>query len=154
MSHRERNSAYKVCIASDDTQIAYARVGRGLPILKAPNWLGHLEYEWRSPIWGPWLSALSVTNGLIRFDQRGGGLSDWEVEDISENKMITDMESVVKAANLDKFALLGISQGCAFSIRYAYENPDHVSCWFFLVDTRADVCFGNPAIVKACISQA
>ena len=125
-----------------------------MPIFKAPNWLGHIEYEWRSPIWGPWLSALSVTNELIRFDQRGGGLSDWEVEDISENKMITDMESVVKAANLDKFALLGISQGCAFSIRYAYENPDHVSCWFFLVDTRADVCFGNPAIVKACISQA
>ena len=144
----------KFCIASDDTQIAYARVGGGLPIFKAPNWLGHIEYEWRSPIWGPWLSALSVTNELIRFDQRGGGLSDWEVEDISENKMITDMESVVKAANLDKFALLGISQGCAFSIRYAYENPDHVSCWFFLVDTRADVCFGNPAIVKACISQA
>ena len=128
MSHRERNSAYKVCIASDDTQIAYVRLGRGLPILKAPNWLGHLEYEWRSPIWGPWLSALSVTNGLIRFDQRGGCLSNWEVEGISETKMITDMESVIKVANLDKFALLGISQGCAFSIRYAYENSDHVSC--------------------------
>ena len=99
-----------------------------MPILKAPNWLGHVAYEWCSPIWGPWLSALSVTNELIRFDQRGGGLSDWEVEDISETKIITDMESVVKAAKLDKFALLGISQGCAFSIRYAYESPDHVSC--------------------------
>jgi pimeloyl-ACP methyl ester carboxylesterase len=69
-----------------------------------------------------------VTHELIKFDQRGGGLSDWEVENILETKMITDMESVVKATNLNKFALLGISQGCAFSIRYAYENPDHVSC--------------------------
>ncbi|MEK9660634.1 MAG: adenylate/guanylate cyclase domain-containing protein [Alphaproteobacteria bacterium] len=67
------------CIAPDGVQIAYASVGKGPPILKAPNWLNHIEYEWRSPIWGPAFAALAKKHELVRFDQRGNGLSDWDI---------------------------------------------------------------------------
>ena len=110
--------------APDGVQIAWASLGEGPPVLKAPNWLNHLEYEWRSPVWGPALTALTRQWQLIRFDQRGNGLSDWEVERISEKAMIGDIITVADAAGLDRFALLGISQGCAFSIRYAVQYPE------------------------------
>jgi class 3 adenylate cyclase/pimeloyl-ACP methyl ester carboxylesterase len=117
--------------ASDATQIAWASVGEGQPVLKAPNWLNHLEYEWRSPIWGPVCAELVRHCRLVRFDQRGNGLSDWEVEEISDRTMIGDMATVADAAGLERFALLGISQGGAFSIRYAVENPERASCLIF-----------------------
>ena len=116
------------CVAPDGVQIAYANVGKGSPIFKAPNWLNHIEYEWRSPLWGPAFAALAKSHELVRFDQRGNGLSDWDVADISEEAMVTDMATVVDAADLKSFALLGISQGCAFSIRYAVEHPEQVRC--------------------------
>ncbi|MCZ6863907.1 MAG: alpha/beta fold hydrolase, partial [Alphaproteobacteria bacterium] len=116
------------CTASDGVQIAYASVGTGFPLFKAPNWLNHIEYEWRSPVWGPAFAALAKNHKLVRFDQRGGGLSDWDVDEISENSMVADMATVAEAAGLESFALLGISQGCAFSIRYAVEHPEQVRC--------------------------
>ena len=126
------NQKVQFCTAADGVQIAFARVGDGPPVLKAPNWLNHIEYEWRSAVWGPFLSGLARNNELIRFDQRGGGLSDWEVEEISQQAMVSDMQTVVKNAGLDRFAVFGLSQGCAFSIRYAAENPDKVSCLILL----------------------
>lgn len=114
--------------APDGVQIAWASLGEGAPLLKAPNWLNHLEYEWRSPVWGPAFTELARHCRFVRFDQRGNGLSDWEVDEISPGAMISDTSTVARAAGLDRFALLGISQGCAFSIRYAIENPDQVTC--------------------------
>lgn len=122
----------RFCTAADGVQIAYARIGKGPPIFKAPNWLNHLEYEWRSPSWAPRWRAFARHNELIRFDQRGCGLSDWDVEDISEDAMIGDMALVADAAGVDRFALLGLSQGCAFSIRYAVEHPERVACLILL----------------------
>lgn len=114
--------------APDGVQIAWASIGRGPPVLKAPNWLNHLEYEWRSPVSGPLLAELARHCQLVRFDQRGNGLSDWEVGDIAFDHMIGDIATVARAAELERFALLGISQGGAFSIRYAVENPERVTC--------------------------
>jgi len=122
----------RFCASPDGTQIAYARIGRGPPVLKAPNWLNHLEYEWRSPAWGPVWRQFTKGFELVRFDQRGNGLSDWEVDEIGEDAMIQDMAAVADAAGLDRFALFGISQGCAFSIRYAVEHPERVSCLVLL----------------------
>ena len=122
----------RFCTSPDGTQIAYARIGAGPPLLKAPNWLNHLEYEWRSPAWGPVWRAFAKNYEFVRFDQRGNGLSDWEPGEISEDAMIRDMAAVAAAAGLDRFALFGISQGCAFSIRYAAENPERVSCLVLL----------------------
>ncbi len=113
---------------TDGVQIAWASIGEGQPVVKAPNWLNHLEYEWRSPLWGPFFAELAKHARFVRFDQRGNGLSDWEADDISREIMQSDMEAVVEAAGLDRFALLGISQGCSYSVRYAVEHPDRVTC--------------------------
>ena len=118
--------------APDGVQIAWASVGEGPPLLKAPNWLNHIEYEWRSPVWGPFLSELARHRRLIRFDQRGNGLSDWDVPVLTPAAMIADIALVADAAGLERFPIIGISQGCAYAIRYAVENPERVSALLLL----------------------
>ena len=115
------------CTASDGVRIAYALAGQGLPLVKAANWLNHLEYDWQSPVWSHLLHALAAEYQLIRYDERGNGLSDWDVEDISFEAFVRDLESIIDAAGLKRFALLGISQGCAVSIAYAIRHPERVS---------------------------
>ena len=115
------------CTASDGVRIAYAVAGQGPPLVKAANWLNHLEYDWQSPIWSELLHELAASHRLVRYDERGNGLSDWDVDDISFEAFVRDLESVVDAAGLDRFALLGISQGCAVSIVYAIRHPERVS---------------------------
>jgi class 3 adenylate cyclase/pimeloyl-ACP methyl ester carboxylesterase len=132
VSEAARHQRVRFATAHDGIQIAWASIGEGPPVLKAPNWLNHLEYEWRSPVWGPAFTELTRHCRFVRFDQRGTGLSDWDVEEISTDAMISDTATVVRAAGLERFALLGISQGCAFSIRYAIENPEQVTCLVLL----------------------
>jgi pimeloyl-ACP methyl ester carboxylesterase/DNA-binding winged helix-turn-helix (wHTH) protein len=115
------------CTASDGVRIAYAVVGKGPPLVKAANWLNHLEYDWQSPIWSHVLRAMAARYRLIRYDARGNGLSDWDVEDNSFEAFVHDLESVVNANGLKRFPLLGISQGCAVSIAYAVRHPERVS---------------------------
>jgi pimeloyl-ACP methyl ester carboxylesterase len=100
---------------------------RGPPIVKAPNWLTHLEFDWKSPLWRPWLEALGETNQVIRYDERGAGLSDWEVEDFSLDAWVADLEAVVDAAGVERFTLLGLSQGAQVAIAYAVRHPERVS---------------------------
>ena len=114
------------CTTDDGVRICYATVGEGPPLVKAPNWLTHLEYEWQSPIWGHWWEELSANHTVIRFDQRGSGLSDWNVEDLSFNAWVSDLEAVVEALNLERFVLLGISQGGAVAIEYIARHPEKV----------------------------
>ncbi|MFT7594938.1 MAG: pimeloyl-ACP methyl ester carboxylesterase [Paracoccaceae bacterium] len=123
-----RAQQVEFCIAPDGAQLAYATIGQGPAVLKAPNWLNHLEYDWSSPIWGPLMQDISRQNHLVRFDQRGNGLSDWHPPEISEAAMLQDMETVVAATGIDKFAIFAASQGSAFAVRYAAEHPDRVSC--------------------------
>ncbi len=125
-SHGEQQEI-KFCIAPDGAQIAYATVGSGPSLVKAPNWMSHLEYEWQSPIWRHLLGELGRDHTLVRFDQRGGGLSDWDVEDISFEAFVADLETVVDTLKLERFPLFGVSQGCAISIAYAVRHPERVS---------------------------
>jgi pimeloyl-ACP methyl ester carboxylesterase/DNA-binding winged helix-turn-helix (wHTH) protein len=115
------------CTTRDGVRIAYALAGQGPPLVKSANWLNHLEYDWQSPIWSHLLHALAAEHRLIRYDARGNGLSDWEVDDISFEAFVRDLESVVEATGLERFPLFGISQGCAVSIAYAVRHPEHVS---------------------------
>jgi pimeloyl-ACP methyl ester carboxylesterase/DNA-binding winged helix-turn-helix (wHTH) protein len=117
----------RFCTAADGVRIAYALAGQGPPLIKAANWLNHLEYDWQSPIWRHLLHALAADHRLIRYDERGNGLSDWDVDDISFEAFVRDLESVVDATGLERFALFGISQGCSVSIAYAVRNPHRVS---------------------------
>jgi class 3 adenylate cyclase/pimeloyl-ACP methyl ester carboxylesterase len=115
------------CRAADGVRIAYAKVGHGPPLVKTGHWLSHLEYEWESPIWRHVLRGLARNRTLIRYDARGNGLSDWEVEEISLDAWVSDLEAVVEAAGLKRFPLLGTSQGCSVSIAYAVRHPERVS---------------------------
>ena len=115
------------CTAPDGVRIAYALAGSGPPLVKTANWLNHLEYDWESPIWSHLLHALSAEHRLIRYDERGNGLSDWNVNDISFEAFVRDLETVVDAAGFDRFSLLGVSQGCPVSIAYVVRNPGRVS---------------------------
>lgn len=117
----------RYCKTSDGVSIAYAVSGQGAPIIKTANWLNHLELDWRSPLWLHWLDALTAENMLLRYDERGTGLSDWSVDYITFDDLVDDLEAVVDSAGIEKFALLGISQGCAASVAYAVRHPARVT---------------------------
>ncbi len=102
-------------------------VGQGPPLVKAANWLNHLELDWQSPIWGKTFEALAARHRLIRYDERGNGLSDWDVPEISQAAFVRDLETVVETLDLHRFPLIGMSQGCAVSIDYAVRHPTRVS---------------------------
>jgi pimeloyl-ACP methyl ester carboxylesterase/tetratricopeptide (TPR) repeat protein/tRNA A-37 threonylcarbamoyl transferase component Bud32 len=117
----------RFCKTADGVRIAYATAGSGPPLVKAANWLNHLEYDWQSPIWRPLLDALAQQFLLVRYDERGNGLSDWNIAELSLNAFVSDLEAVVEAAGLKRFPLLGISQGGAVAIAYAVRHPERVS---------------------------
>jgi pimeloyl-ACP methyl ester carboxylesterase/DNA-binding CsgD family transcriptional regulator len=116
----------RFCTAPDGVRIAYAVTGEGPPLVKAANWLSHLEFDWTSPVWNHWLTELSRCNTLIRYDERGNGLSDRAVEDLSFEAWVRDLEAVVDARGLEHFDLIGISQGGAVAIAYAVRHPERV----------------------------
>jgi pimeloyl-ACP methyl ester carboxylesterase/DNA-binding CsgD family transcriptional regulator len=117
------------CRADDGVQIAYGVHGGGPPLVKAANWMTHLDHDWRSPVWRHWLTALGERRTMIRYDERGCGLSDRDVgEDaFTLDRWVRDLECVVDAAGLDRFALLGLSQGAALCIEYMARNPGRVT---------------------------
>lgn len=117
----------RFCAAPDGVQLAYSKIGQGPVLMKTGNWMTHLEYDLKSPIWRHLYSELAKNHTMVRYDARGNGLSDRSVDEISFDASVTDLEAVVDAAGIERFALFGISQGCAISIAYAVRNPDRVS---------------------------
>jgi pimeloyl-ACP methyl ester carboxylesterase/DNA-binding winged helix-turn-helix (wHTH) protein len=117
----------RFCTASDGVRIAYATSGAGPPLVKPANWLTHLEFDWESPVWRHWLRELSRDHTLVRYDERGSGLSDRDAADLSFDAWVRDLETVADAGGLDRFPLLGISQGCAVAIAFAARHPERVS---------------------------
>lgn len=113
--------------AHDGVRIAYAQVGSGPPLMKAANWLSHLDLEWSSPVWAHWVRDLATTHTLVRYDERGCGMSQWEVGDFGFADWVADLATVVEASGLDRFPLLGVSQGAAVAIAYAVQHPERVS---------------------------
>jgi len=117
----------RFCTTADAVRIAYATVGEGPPLVKAANWLNHLEFDWRSPIWRHLFEEFARDHLLVRYDERGNGLSDWNVENFSFETLVQDLEAVVDAVGLDRFPILGISQGGPVGIAYAVRHPEKVS---------------------------
>ena len=117
----------RFCTAPDGVRLAYATHGSGPPLVKAANWLTHLEFDWHSPVWRHWLEALAAGRTVIRYDERGCGLSDRDAQDMSLEAWVGDLEAVVEAAGVDRFALLGVSQGGPVAIEYAVRHPERVS---------------------------
>lgn len=123
----EPRQEVKYCRAADGVRLAYAIGGNGPLLVKAGNWLHHLEYDWESPVWRHVLRGLVKNHTLIRYDARGNGLSDWDVGALSLEAWVSDLETVIDAAGVNRFPLLGISQGCAVSVAYAVRHPKRVS---------------------------
>jgi DNA-binding winged helix-turn-helix (wHTH) protein/pimeloyl-ACP methyl ester carboxylesterase len=117
----------RYCTTADGVRLAYATTGNGPPLVKASNWLTHLDFEWGSPIWRHWYDVLSRHHRLVRYDERGNGLSQREVDDVSFDTWVRDLETVVNAAGLDRFPLLGISRGGPIAIAYAVKHPERVT---------------------------
>src|ERR1700710_1068820 len=115
------------CQTKDGVQLGYARIGQGPALVKTGHWMTHLEFDFENPIWRHLYRELSRDHAFYRYDARGNGLSDREVPDVSFEHFVDDLEAVVDAAGIERFALLGISQGCAVSIAYTVRHPERVS---------------------------
>ncbi len=111
----------------DGVRLAWAASGTGPPLIKAATWLSHLEYDWESPVWSHLLRDLSQQCTFVRYDERGCGLSDWAVEDLSFESWVRDLETVADANGAERFGLLGISQGASIAIAYAVRHPERVT---------------------------
>lgn len=116
----------RYCQTADGTHLAFATLGEGSPVVRAPVWMSHLEHDWRTTVWRKVMDALAGNHQLARYDARGMGLSDRNV-DISFDAGVSDLETVVDELGLKRFALLGMSQGAAVSIAYAARHPDRVT---------------------------
>jgi pimeloyl-ACP methyl ester carboxylesterase/AraC-like DNA-binding protein len=116
----------RYCEAKDGTRLAYSVVGSGPPLVKTANWLNHIEHDWASPLWRHWLEEFTDGRLLVRYDERGNGLSDWDTPDLSFDAFVNDLETVVDLLSLEPFDLLAISQGAAVAIAYAVRHPERV----------------------------
>lgn len=114
--------------SADGTRLAWARAGTGQPLVKAANWLTHLEYDWTSPVWRHWIQFLSAHFQFIRYDERGCGMSEWRAGTLTIREWTADLELIVATAQIDSpITLLGISQGAAACIQYAVLHPERVA---------------------------
>jgi pimeloyl-ACP methyl ester carboxylesterase/DNA-binding winged helix-turn-helix (wHTH) protein len=122
-----REQRLQFCHSVDGTRIAFATFGTGYPLVRAGHWLTHLDHDWHSPVWRPFLDELGKDFSVTRYDQRGNGLSDWDPPSFSLDAFIEDLEAVVDRAGLDRFALYGVSQGAPIAAAYTARHPGRVS---------------------------
>ncbi|MGQ4388720.1 alpha/beta fold hydrolase [Streptomyces sp. SAS_270] len=117
----------RFCRSVDGTRIAYAVTGEGPPLVKTANWLTHLDLDRTTPMWAHWFDGLTRGRQLIRYDERGCGLSAWDMGSFALDDLVADLDSVADAVGLDRFPLLGVSQGGAVAVAYAALRPERVS---------------------------
>ena len=115
------------CKSVDGTRIAYSTTGNGVPFVRVGHWLTHLEHDWHSPIWRPFLNELGKRFEVIRYDQRGCGLSNWKVTDFSLDRFTQDLDAVIDHSGHQRFVLYSTSQGVPIAINYAIQNPGRIS---------------------------
>jgi len=127
LSLKRRKVGVSFTTSFDATRIAFAIAGDGPPLVKVGNYMGHVEYDWDSPVWAHWLEELTHSHRLIYYDERGSGLSDWNAEDVSFEAWVRDLEAVADAAGLRRFPLFAMSQAGAVAVAYTARHPDRVT---------------------------
>ena len=135
MSTRDRKATapqeIRFCRAPDGVRIAYAVHGNGPPLMISTCWLSHLQFDWESPVWRHFVSELGRFATVIRFDERGHGLSDWDVTDLSLESRIGDLEAVADDAGFERFAMMAMAQGGPVAISYAVRHPERLTRLMF-----------------------
>ena len=127
MTSKIRQRIHYVTV-SDGVRLAWAEAGAGPPLVKAANWLTHLEDEWESPLWQHWIRFFSEHFRFVRYDERGCGMSEWKTSHLSVDRWVGDLEAVVDAAQpAEPVTLVGISQGAATCVMYAVRHPERVA---------------------------
>ena len=116
----------RFCASRDGTRIAYGMCGDGPPLVWVAHFVHHLNFDWESPVWRPWISALAKRHTLIRYDFRGTGLSDRTGVEFTFEKLVEDFEAVVCASGVRNFSLLAMSGGARVVLPFAVQNPDRV----------------------------
>ena len=134
----------RFCTTQDGLRLAYARMGRGPALLRPAHFLTHIEHDLQSPVWAPWLAELCAGHELIRYDGRGCGLSDRTETTLSLDTWLADLEAVVQATGVQRFALLGCSQGASVSLAYAARHPERVSAMVLLGGYARGLMRRNP----------
>ncbi|MFE0729793.1 alpha/beta fold hydrolase [Streptomyces antibioticus] len=117
----------RFCRSADGTRIAYATAGEGPPLVKTANWMTHLDLDRTTPMWAHWFDGLTRGRRLVRYDERGCGLSEWAPARFTLDDLVDDLDSVVGSVGLARFPLLGVSQGGAVAVAYAARHPERVS---------------------------
>ena len=118
---------FRFCTSRDGTRIAYATCGAGPPLVWVAHFIHHLEFDWNSPVWRPWLFMLARRHTLIRYDFRGFGLSDRDHVEFTFEKLVEDFEAVVQAVRVERFALFAMTAGARIVMPYVVRNPDRIS---------------------------
>lgn len=117
----------RFCRSTDGVRLAYAMHGSGPPLVVVSCWLSHLQYDWQSPVWRHFLDNLGEVTTLVRYDERGFGLSDWDVDDFTLEARLADLEAVIEALGMERFALLGMSGNSPVALAYAAKHPERVT---------------------------
>jgi pimeloyl-ACP methyl ester carboxylesterase/DNA-binding CsgD family transcriptional regulator len=116
----------RFCRGADGVRLAHASHGHGPPLVVVSCWLSHLQRDWQSPVWRHFLDDLGAITTLIRYDERGFGLSDWEITDFSLEARVADLEAIIEAVDVGRVSLLGMSGGATVAIAYAARHPEKV----------------------------
>src|SRR5262245_9772207 len=129
---KEHRQHIRYVKSTDGARLAWAESGSGPVLVKAANWLSHLEYEWESPVWKHWLQFFSSNFRFIRYDERGCGMSEWRGDELSVDRWVDDLETVIDAARPEEpVTLIGMSQGAIACIGYALRHPERVARLIF-----------------------
>jgi DNA-binding winged helix-turn-helix (wHTH) protein/pimeloyl-ACP methyl ester carboxylesterase len=117
----------RFCRTKDGVNLAVASVGEGPVLVRSGTWATHIEYDWKSPLTGPLLQRLAARFRLVRYDGRGSGLSDRNVNQVSFSTLLEDLETVADTLGLERFMLFGFYGAAAVSAAYAMRHPHRVS---------------------------
>ncbi len=136
------HQSIRCCRAGDGTRIAYAAIGDGAPLVKAANWMSHLDLEWSTPVWSHWIKGLARNRTLIRYDERGCGLSDWEVPDFSLEAWVRDLETTPAASSASPCSACPRAEPWPSPTPRGTPSGSAASCW--PAPTRAAAACGRP----------
>jgi pimeloyl-ACP methyl ester carboxylesterase/DNA-binding CsgD family transcriptional regulator len=126
-TQRTPEQEVRFCRGKDGVRLAWAVHGSGPPVIVVSCWLSHLRYDWQSPVWRHFLEDIGAFTTMVRYDERGFGMSDWNVTDFSLEARLGDLEALVEATGFERFALLGMSGGSAVAMAYSAHHPERVT---------------------------